>query len=157
MSAADAVHDVTGRRLMELALGQALRALNAGEAPIGACIARDGEPVVAVHNGVIAGPDACAHAEIVAIRAACLALRCPQLGGCELYVTVEPCAMCMAACAYAGIGRIIYAASLADFAAVSGRSELPAPGYPGMELSGGLLAERSRELLARWHAPARAG
>ncbi|MCC5794266.1 MAG: nucleoside deaminase [Chromatiales bacterium] len=157
MRADDAVHGGAGQRFMELALEQALRALNAGEAPIGACIVRDGELLASAHNGLIAGPDATAHAEIVAIRAACRALRRPRLGGCELYVSVEPCAMCVAACAYAGIGRIVYAASLADFSAVSGQPELPAGSVPGVELSGGLLAARSRELLSRWHAPACAG
>lgn len=135
--------------LMAVALRQAERALRAGEAPVGACVARDGTVVVAAHNGVVAGPDATAHAEVTALRAACAQLRRPRLDGCVLYVTVEPCAMCIAACHYAGISRVVYGAALADFAVASG-GELVAAPLAGITLTGGVLAADSRALIARW-------
>lgn len=141
----------TDETLMAVALRQAERALLAGEAPVGACVARDGVVVVTAHNGVIAGPDATAHAEIAAIRAACAGLRQPRLDGCVLYVTVEPCPMCLAACHYAGIARVIFGASLADFAVASG-GELAGPPPAGISLSGGVLGEACRALIARWRA-----
>jgi len=141
--------------LMAAALRQAERALLAGEAPVGACVARAGAVIVAAHNGVVAGPDATAHAEVAAIRAACTALRRTRLDGCVLYVTVEPCAMCLAACHYAGIDRIVFGASLADFAAASG-GELAAPPPAGLDLSGDVLGDDCRALIARWQpAPGR--
>lgn len=140
----------TDETLMAVALRQAGRALLAGEAPVGACVALDGEVVVAAHNGVIAGPDATAHAEIAAIRAACAGLRRPRLDGCVLYVTVEPCAMCLSACHYAGISRVVFGASLADFAVASGGELAPAAAPAGLSLAGGVLGDECRALIARW-------
>lgn len=139
---------------MEAAIAAARRALAAGEPPIGACVAQDGRIVATAHNGVAGGPDATAHAEILAIREACRVLRASRLEDCILYTTVEPCPMCLAACHYAGIAQVVHGASLADLQAITGR-ELQAPPPPGVAQQGGLLAEDCRQLLQAWAATPR--
>ncbi len=136
---------------MREALAAARRGLAAGEPPVGACVVQDGQLVATAHTAVIGGPDATAHAEIMALRAACQAGRTTGLAGCELYVTVEPCPMCLAACHYAGIGRVWYGAPLAAMQAVTGR-ELALPPPPGLQFSGGLLAGECGALLDEWAA-----
>src|SRR6516162_4895856 len=96
---------------MALALEQARKAAGEGEVPIGAVIVRDGEVVSAAHNVTRQLPDPTAHAELLAIRRAAQALGQERLDGCELWVTLEPCAMCAGAIAHARIGRLYYAAS----------------------------------------------
>jgi tRNA(Arg) A34 adenosine deaminase TadA len=136
---------------MRAALAVARRGLLAGEAPVGACIVQDGKLSASAHTAVAGGPDATAHAEILAIRAACRSLRSATLAGCALYVSVEPCSMCLAACHYAGIQQVFFAASLADMQAVTGH-ELGAPPPPSIHLQGGVLAAEAQALLAEWAA-----
>jgi tRNA(Arg) A34 adenosine deaminase TadA len=143
-------------RHMRRALEAARRAALAGEPPIGACLVRDGEVVAAAGNGVVAELDVTAHAEMVVIRAACRASRTLDLTGCELYSTVEPCAMCRAASAYAGIARIVFGASLADLHAMTGTELTGVEFAHGPALEGGCLREESLALLAGWaRRPAR--
>ncbi len=104
---------------MRVAIDIARRGFLAGEAPIGACLVRDGEIVVTGHNGVIGDLDITAHAEIRVMREACRALRKLDLAGCTLVSTVEPCCMCLTASHYAHIDRIVFGASLADIDAVT--------------------------------------
>lgn len=137
--------------LMRAALALARRGLLAGEAPVGACIVQDGRVIASAHSAVAGGPDASAHAEILAIRAACRSLRSATLAGCELYVSVEPCAMCLAACHYAGIHQVFFAASLQDMQAVTG-DELGAPVPSSIRLHGDALGDEARALLAEWAA-----
>jgi len=136
---------------MRAALAVARRGLLAGEAPVGACIVQEGRVIASAHTAVAGGPDPSAHAEILAIRAACRSLRSTQLEDCALYVSVEPCAMCLAACHYAGIKEVFFAASLQDMQALTGR-ELSAPQPASIALHGGLLAAESRALLTEWAA-----
>lgn len=153
-------------RHMRRALEAARRAGLAGEPPIGACLVRDGEVLASASNCVISEIDITAHAEMVLIRDACRRERTLELSGCELYATVEPCPMCAAASHYAGIGRIVFGASLADLHALTG-SELigdahAAGSQPGSEQarkpgrvqgparSGGCLREESLALLRSW-------
>jgi tRNA(adenine34) deaminase len=82
-----------------------------GEVPVGAVVVRNGEIIATGGNRTRAGNDPTAHAEIVAIRAACLALNTDRLNDCDLWVTLEPCAMCAGAIAQARIARLYYAAS----------------------------------------------
>ncbi|MEE2565957.1 nucleoside deaminase [Hyphobacterium marinum] len=98
---------------MRLALGQAQAAAAAGETPVGAIIVdpTSDTVVVAAHNTPIAAHDPTAHAEIAAIRAAGKTLGNYRLTGLELYVTLEPCAMCAGAISQARIGRLIFGAS----------------------------------------------
>jgi tRNA(adenine34) deaminase len=95
---------------MKRALALAEEAAAAGEVPIGAVIVKDGAIVGEGRNAPRADHDPTAHAEMLAIRAAAKALRDERLTGCELFVTLEPCAMCAGAIAHARIARLTYAA-----------------------------------------------
>jgi len=95
---------------MSLALEQARIAAGEGEVPIGAVVVRDGEVVAMAHNLTRKLPDPTAHAELLAIRWASQTLQQERLNGCELWVTLEPCAMCAGAIAHARIARLYYAA-----------------------------------------------
>lgn len=96
---------------MALALAQARDGAAAGEVPIGAVVLRDGKVIAAAHNQPRKLCDPTAHAEVLAIRAAAAALGQERLEGCDLWVTLEPCAMCAGAIAHARIARVYYAAS----------------------------------------------
>ncbi len=96
---------------MRLALDQARGAAIRGEVPVGAVIMRGDHVVAVAGNAMRQRHDPTAHAEIVAIRAACAALGNQRLAGCDLWVTLEPCAMCAAAIAQARIARLYYGAS----------------------------------------------
>jgi tRNA(adenine34) deaminase len=95
---------------MDLALEQARAAAAAGEVPIGCVITRDGAVIARAGNRTIAERDPTAHCEMVAIRAAARALGSERLSDCDLYVTLEPCAMCAGALSLARIRRLYYAA-----------------------------------------------
>jgi tRNA(adenine34) deaminase len=95
---------------MRLALEQARKGAGEGEVPIGAVIVKDGEVVVMAHNQPRTLHDPTAHAELLAIRRAAQRLGNERLDGCELWVTLEPCAMCAGAIAHARIARVYYAA-----------------------------------------------
>jgi len=95
---------------MSLALAEARKAAARGEVPIGAVIVRDGVVLAADGNRTLELNDPTAHAETLAIRAACAALQSQRLPDCDLYVTLEPCPMCAAAISFARIRRLYYAA-----------------------------------------------
>jgi tRNA(adenine34) deaminase len=95
---------------MDLALQEARAAQAAGEVPVGCVIVRDGIVIAAAGNRTIAGRDPTAHAEMLAIRSAAAALGSERLTDCDLYVTLEPCAMCAAAMSFARIRRLYYGA-----------------------------------------------
>ena len=94
------------RRALDLAAGAAAQ----GEVPVGAVIARGDEIIATSANMMLAGNDPTAHAEIVAIRRAAESLGVSRLDGLDLWVTLEPCAMCAGAIAHARIARLYYAA-----------------------------------------------
>src|SRR5437868_6574436 len=96
---------------MAFALEEAGRARDAGEVPIGAVVALDGEVVGRGFNHPIAAVDPTAHAEIVALRAAAARVGNYRLTGAILCVTVEPCLMCVGACVHARIGALVYGTS----------------------------------------------
>ena len=96
---------------MRRALDVARQAASEGEVPVGAVIVRDGVIIATAANATRRSNDPTAHAEIVAIRAACAALGTDRLTDCDLWVTLEPCAMCAGAIAHARIARLYYAAS----------------------------------------------
>lgn len=95
---------------MAMALEVAERAAARGEVPVGAVIVQDGKLLVRAGNRVEADNDPSAHAEILAIRAAAEMLDAPRLPDCDLYVTLEPCAMCAAAISFARIRRLYFGA-----------------------------------------------
>jgi len=96
---------------MALALAQARLAAGEGEVPIGAVLVKDGAVIAAAHNRTRLPPDPTGHAEMLAIREAARLLGQERLDGCELWVTLEPCAMCAGAIAHARISRLYYAAA----------------------------------------------
>ena len=95
---------------MNLALEEARKAQSAGEVPIGCVIVRDGTVIAAAGNRTLTDRDPTAHAEMIAIRAAAQKLGSERLTGCDLHVTLEPCAMCAAAMSFARIRRLYYGA-----------------------------------------------
>ncbi|MBO0734420.1 MAG: nucleoside deaminase [Methylocapsa sp.] len=95
---------------MSCAFSAARVAMARGEVPIGAAIARNGRVLARAGNQVLSDRDPAAHAEILAIRRACLALASERLYGCDIYVTLEPCAMCAAAISFARLRRLYFAA-----------------------------------------------
>jgi len=95
---------------MQQALAQAQQAASEGEVPIGAVIVKNGVVIAAAHNRPRGLCDPTAHAEILALRAAAKALGQERLEGCDLWVSLEPCAMCAGAIAHARIARVYYAA-----------------------------------------------
>lgn len=98
------------RRWMDRALEAARAAYDAGEVPVGAVVVRDDTLVARAHNRVEALGDPTAHAETLAVRAACDALGTKFLPDCTLYVTLEPCAMCAGAVVNARVPRLVYGA-----------------------------------------------
>lgn len=96
---------------MRHALTLAAEAAACGEVPVGAVVVKDGKIIGAGANATRTGHDPTAHAEIVAIRAACATVGDDRLSGCDLWVTLEPCAMCAGAIAHARIARLYYAAA----------------------------------------------
>ena len=96
---------------MDLALDLAQQAAAAGEAPVGAVVVDNGVVLASAGNRMRAANDPTAHAELEAIRAALAARGTGRLDGCDLYVTLEPCAMCAGAIAHARVRRVIYAAA----------------------------------------------
>jgi tRNA(adenine34) deaminase len=96
---------------MEMALDEARAAGAAGEVPVGCVIVREGAVLARAGNRTLADADPTAHAELIAIREAAAALGSERLTECDLYVTLEPCAMCAAAIAFARIRRLYYGAA----------------------------------------------
>ena len=141
---------------MGVALQAARRGLVAGEPPIGACLVKDGEVIVTLNNAVISELDITAHAEMRVIREACRQLRKLELSGCRLFVTVEPCPMCMSACHYAAISDVVYGARLADMHALTGNelmishAELYADSTTKLRVIGDCRREECRTLLQEW-------
>jgi len=95
---------------MRVALDLAAQAAGEGEVPVGAVIMRGEEVIATSANAMRGGLDPTAHAEMIAIRRAAEALGQPRLDGCDLWVTLEPCAMCAGAIALARVSRLYYAA-----------------------------------------------
>jgi tRNA(adenine34) deaminase len=95
---------------MSCAFYEARAALERGEVPAGAVIVRDGTIISCAGNQTLRDKDPTAHAEVLAIRRACHAEASERLSGCDLYVTLEPCAMCAAAISFARLRRLYFAA-----------------------------------------------
>ncbi len=97
-------------QFLQLALNEAKQAAASGEVPVGAVVVKDGQVIATGRNSPVAGHDPTAHAEINALRAAAQKLGNYRLDGCDLYVTLEPCAMCVGAILHSRIRRVVYAA-----------------------------------------------
>jgi tRNA(adenine34) deaminase len=143
---------------MRLALEQAQRAWAQGEVPVGAVVVKDGEIIATGYNQPIGSHDPTAHAEIVALRAAADKLGNYRLPGCELYVTLEPCAMCSGAMMHARLARVVYAALDPKTGACGSVLDLfgEAQLNHHTEVVGGVLAEQSSAMLKQFFAERRA-
>ncbi|MFT4099264.1 MAG: nucleoside deaminase [Rhodoblastus sp.] len=106
----DIEKDDSGLDPMGAAFAAALAAASAGETPVGAAVVREGRVIATAGNRVILDRDPTAHAEMLAIRAAAREIGSERLTGCDLYVTLEPCAMCAGAISFARIRRLYWAA-----------------------------------------------
>jgi tRNA(adenine34) deaminase len=140
---------MTDLEALSLALEEARAAADAGEVPIGAIVVGAGAVVGRGQNRVLRDLDPTAHAEVVAMREAARTLGNYRLTGCELFVTLEPCAMCAGAMIHARLGRLVYSASDPKAGAVS--SVLQVLNHPQLNhqmlVTSGELAEESGELL----------
>lgn len=134
---------------MQAALEQAQLAAAAGEVPIGAVIVRNGEIISTGQNRVLRDVDPTAHAEIIAMRTAAYAIGNYRLLNCELYVTLEPCAMCSGAMTHARLARLVYGA--ADPKAGAAGSVLEVLNHPKlnhkMQITNGILDEECGTVL----------
>src|SRR3954469_7946743 len=142
---------------MRLALEQARRAADAGEVPVGAVVVMNGAVIGAGHNQPISTHDPTAHAEIVAIRAAAQAAGNYRLTGATLYVTVEPCLMCVGAIVHARIGTLVYGAAEPKTGAV--RSTMKLLDDPSwnhrLVVVAGVMADECRTLIQSFFADRR--
>ncbi len=134
---------------MQAAIAEARSAEAEGEVPVGAVVVFQGGVIGRGQNRVIRDSDPTAHAEIVAMRAAAQYLRNYRLNGCELYVTLEPCAMCAGAILHARVQRLVFAT--ADPKAGACGSVLDVMNHPKLnhrvEVESGLLAEECGMML----------
>jgi tRNA(adenine34) deaminase len=134
---------------MEEALSAAQRALEAGEVPVGAVVVHAGEIIGRGWNRNITDSDPTAHAEIIALRQAGSKLGNYRLEDCELFATIEPCAMCAGALVHARIKRLVYGADDPKAGAI--RSVMEVLNHPQLnhriDIRGGVLGGRCAELL----------
>ena len=144
---------------MEEALREAQRALVLGEVPVGAVVVRGGQVVGCGCNRPLSANDPTAHAEILALREAGHTIGNYRLLDCDLYVTVEPCAMCAGAMTHARIRRLIYGAEDPKAGAV--HSMLQVLNHPKLnhtvEVVSGVLAARCMELVQAFFRERRKG
>ncbi len=146
---------------MRIALAEAQAAAEAGEAPIGAVVVdpATGAVVAKAHNRPIGLADPTAHAEILALRAAAKALGNYRLSGLDLFVTLEPCAMCAGAISHARIGRLVFGAEdVKGGAVVHGPRFFEQPTcHWRPKVTGGVLADESAALLRGFFKARRGG
>jgi tRNA(adenine34) deaminase len=145
------------RKYMDEALLLAKAAAENGEVPVGAIVVKDGKIIGRGANRPLAGHDPTAHAEIIAIRAAATVLGSDRLTGCDLWVTLEPCAMCAGAIAHARISRLYYGASDPKGGAVEHGPKLfsQATIHHKPEVCGGIGADESSQMLKEFFASRR--
>ena len=134
--------------MMRLALEEARNALHLGEVPIGAVLAHDQEVIASGFNQSIHAVDPTSHAEIVAMRKAARELGNYRLGGLTLYVTVEPCMMCIGAIVQARVANLVYGASEPKFGAVESLFDLNEIRIPHrLSISSGVLEQDCKKIL----------
>ena len=142
---------------MQLAITQAQKASVLGEVPVGAVIVKDGVVIASGFNQPIAKHDPTAHAEIMALRAAATVLGNYRLPGCEMYVTLEPCAMCAGTMMHARLARVVYGASDLKTGACGSVVDLFAQEKLNhhAQITGGVMAEECVTLLKQFFAERR--
>ncbi|MEX0624193.1 MAG: tRNA adenosine(34) deaminase TadA [Saccharospirillum sp.] len=144
--------------MMRLALEQARLAAAEGEVPVGAVVVLDGEVIASEYNCPIGELDPSGHAEMRAIRQACLAVGNYRLPGATLYVTVEPCTMCAGLLVHSRIARLVYGTAEPKSGAVVSKLNLlnDGPYNHRIEVIGGVLADESSALMSDFFAQRRA-
>ena len=139
-------------QFMRASLEQAAIAESAGEVPVGAVLVKDGEIIARAHNRNLLDTDPSGHAEMIALREAAQKLKNHRLGDCELFVTMEPCAMCAGAIVHARLARLVYGA--ADPKAGAVESVMQVVNHPKlnhqMEVKAGVLAEECGEIVRQF-------
>ena len=144
---------------MRQALAEARKAEAAGEVPIGAIVVVDGLVIGTGFNQPISASDPTAHAEIVAMRAAATRLGNYRLTGSTLYVTVEPCLMCVGAMVHARVGTVVYGAAEPKAGAITSMTrahELPGLNHR-LQVQSGVLDEECREMMQAFFRSRRGG
>jgi len=137
------------REYMLLALAQARSAEAQGEVPVGAIIVKDDQVIARGHNRNIMDHDPSAHAEVVTIRSAATLLNNHRLTGTTLYVTLEPCAMCIGAMLHARVERLVYGACDPNAGAAGSVIDLSAEAQfnHSIQVDGGLLEDECTQIL----------
>lgn len=141
---------------MRMAIAKAKEGVDHGQTPFGACIVRDGKVLSCAHNTVWQDTDITAHAEVQAIRQACLSAGTIDLSGAVIYSTCEPCPMCFAACHWARISTIVCGTAIADAAAVGfnelsvSNEELKDLGQSPVTIVRNVCGEENLELFQQW-------
>ena len=143
--------------MMREALALAARAAGQGEVPVGAVVVRDGQIIGRGRNAPISSDDPTAHAEIGALREAARTLANYRLGGCTLYVTLEPCVMCAGAIMHARVARLVYGAADPKTGACGSVVDLFAESRLNhhTEVMGGVLAAEAGKQLSEFFAARR--
>jgi len=137
---------------MRAALAEAARAAALDEVPVGAVVVHEGAIIGAGFNQPISSHDPTAHAEVVALRAAATAIGNYRLGGATMYVTVEPCLMCVGAMVHARIALVVFGAlepKAGALQSMTSAHELPGLNHK-LTAIGGVLADESRALLQQF-------
>jgi tRNA(adenine34) deaminase len=142
----------TDQDFMEQAMHLAVQAADIGEVPVGALVVFDGQVIGQGFNQTISAHDPCAHAEIMALRQAAQAIGNYRLSGCDLYVTLEPCTMCVGAIIHARIKRLVYASTEPKAGAVVSQLQLfSLPHYNHIvQVESGIMADESSAMLSNF-------
>lgn len=153
------LHDMDNNDInfMRVALDLAQQGRDAGEVPVGAVVAKDGAIIGRGYNRPILAADLTVHAEVMALRDAARHLGNYRLTDCTLYVTLEPCTMCVGAIFHARIARLVYGAKDPKTGACGSVVDLPAETRLNhhLQVTGGMLAEETGELLKQFFAERR--
>ncbi|WP_278278684.1 tRNA adenosine(34) deaminase TadA [Alkalibaculum bacchi] len=136
------------RKYMEIALDIAKEGMKTGEVPVGAIIVKNNEIISMAHNEVETSTNPIAHAEVLAIQRACEILGNWRLTDCTLYVTLEPCIMCMGAILNSRISKLVYGAGDNKLGAVESQSDfIHNPLFRNIEIYPGILEEECVDLM----------
>jgi tRNA(adenine34) deaminase len=151
--------DAEGMQFMAEAIAQARRADAEGEVPVGAVAVADGQIVGAGHNRPIGVGDPTAHAEIIAIRAAASTLKTYRLTAVSVYVTLEPCVMCVGAMVNARIARVVYGARDEKAGALGSVYDIGRDGRLNhrLEVAGGVMESECAEIMREFFRARRGG
>ena len=149
---------MTDAQWMRYAFNRALEAGERGEVPVGAVVVIEGDLIAEAFNAPIASDDPTAHAEILALRRAAAHVKNYRLAGATLYVTIEPCLMCVGAMVHARIGRLVYGAPEPKAGAIE--SAMRALEHPTLnhrfEVTAGVLADEARDVMQEFFQRRRA-